>query len=309
MYVHRNGLHQGEAVFFMRDYSFQSKFTEDEIEKTLNHYLSLQPGFDANLTFYREYQPKDKIVSKYVAYFYELHTSASKNVSIPIIPDGCMDLVFVKTDDEYKSYIIGTALKFSGLLAVKNRYVIGIRFHPGALRMFFDVDPFQILAQQIPLGAHMVKNRDINEQLYRAESSQERVTILENLLISNIKRHEKYKIVQYCVQRMVESKGLVNLNTLSDEVHYSTRYLNHLFRDYVGLSPKYLDEIIKLQTTIFLIANSSDSLCDIAFHSGFCDQSHMNRLLKKFLGGPSSTLLNQGFFTADHHVLNNIYIF
>ena len=175
--------------------------------------------------------------------------------------------------------------------------------------MFFDVDPLEILAQQIPFQSCRLQVNEIKEQLYLAKSSMERVNILEKLLLANIKSREKYEIVQYCVQRMVTSKGLVNLNTLAGEVNYSTRYINNLFRDYVGLSPKYLDEIIKLQTTIFLIANSNDSLCNIAFLSGFCDQSHMNRLIRKFLGGPSSTLLNQGFFTADYHSLNNIYIF
>ncbi len=290
----------------MKAAGYLTKFTDEEMRANLNNYLTLQPGFDANLTFYRECKPSYKNVSKYVAYFYEFNTSESKNVSIPIIPDGCMDIVFILSNQEYHSYIAGTALTFSGLLAIKNRYVIGIRLNPGAFKMFFDIEPIQILSQQIPFRAC---SGDINEQLYRAKSFRERADILERYLIAHMKIREKYEIIQYCIQRMVASKGLVNINTLSAEVNYSTRFINNLFRDYIGLSPKYLDEIIKLQATVFLIANSNTSLCEIAFQSGFCDQSHMNRLIRKFLGEPSSTLLNKKFFTAEYHSLNNIYFF
>lgn len=293
----------------MRKASYKTKYTDEEMQANLINYLALQPGFGANLSFYRECKPMDKTIAKYIAYFYELKTCESKNLSIPIIPDGCMDIVFILSDQEYQSYIIGTALTFSGLLAMKNRYVLGIRFKPGAFKLFFDVEPSQILSQQIPFQSFIIKADIINEQLYWAKSFRQRADIMERFLITNMKLRDKYAVIQYCIQRMVASKGLVNINALADEVNYSSRFINNLFRDYIGFSPKYLDEIIKLQSTVFLIANSKTTLCEIAFLSGFCDQSHMNRLIKKFLGGPSSTLLNQEFFTAEYHSLNNIYIF
>lgn len=293
----------------MKEIGYQTRFTEEEMQTNLNNYLTLQPGFGVNFAFYRECKPSDKTISKYVAHFYELNTFESKNVSIPIIPDGCMDIVFVFTNQEINAYIAGTALTFSGLLAICNRYVLGIRFNPGALRVFFDIEPDQILAQQIPFQSYTFSIGDIKENLYKAKSLQERADILEKLLIANLKLREKYEVIQYCVHRMVASKGLININTLAAEVNYSPRYINRLFRDYIGLGPKYLDEIIKLQSTVYLISNSKTSLCDVANLSGFCDQSHMNRLIKKFLGGPSSTLQNLEFFTAEYHSLNNIYIF
>ncbi len=290
----------------MAQTAYLTRFTEEEMQVNLNNYLALQPGFDANFSFYRECKPLDKNVAKYVAYFYEFNSCESRNVSVPIIPDGCMDIVFVLIDQEYHSYIIGTALTFSGLLAIKNRYILGIRFKPGAFMMFSDIEPAQILSQQIPFISCTC---EINDQLYGARSLRERANILERFLTARMKIREKYDVVSYCVQRMVTTKGLVSINTLSTEVNYSTRYVNNLFRDYIGLSPKYIDEIIKLQSTIFLIMNSNTSLCEIASQSGFCDQSHMNRLVRKFLGEPSSTLLSHEFFTADHHSLTNIYYF
>ncbi len=293
----------------MKDLSYQSQFTEEEMQASLNQYLALQPGFGANFAFYRERKPKSQVLSKYVAYFYELNTSELRNISIPIIPDGCMDITFILSDQEFHSYQIGTALTFSGLLAMKNRYVLGIRFKPGAFKLFFDEDPCQIASRQIPIQSKNLKINEINEKLKKANSLVERADILETFLITNLKFREKYELIQYCVQRMVTSKGLVNVNTLAEEVNYSARFINNLFRDYIGLSPKYMDEIIKLQSTIYLISTSNTSLCEIAFLSGFCDQSHMNRLVKKFLGGPSSTLLNHEFFTAEYHSLVNIYTF
>ncbi len=293
----------------MKDTSYKSKYTEEEMQANFNNYLSLQPGFDVNLAFYRECKPLDRTVSKYIAFFYELNTCESKNLSIPIIPDGCMDIVFVLSNQEYQSYILGTALTFSGLLAIKNRYVLGIRFKPGAFKMFFDIEPSQILSQQIQFKSYIIDTDKIHEHLYRAKSFRARTDIIEKFLITNMKLREKYEIIQYCIQRMVTSKGLVNINTLAEEVNYCSRFINNLFRDYIGLSPKYLDKVIKLQSTVFLISNSKTTLCEIASLSGFCDQSHMNRLIKKFLGEPSSKLLNQEFFTAEYHSLNNIYIF
>jgi len=219
-----------------------------------------------------------------------------------------MDIIFILTEQGFQSYIAGTALTFSGLLAIKNRYVLGIRFYPGAFKVFFNINPYEILSQQISFDAYSAKSNEITKELY-GKTLEERIIIIERFLMTNIKICEKYKLIQYSIQRMATSKGLISINSLAAELNYSSRYINNLFRDYIGLSPKYLDEIIKLQSTVYLIFNSKTSLCEIAFHSGFCDQSHMNRTINKFIGGPASTLLNQEFFSAEYHSLKNIYIF
>ncbi|BCJ93917.1 transcriptional regulator [Anaerocolumna cellulosilytica] len=292
----------------MKEIIIRRNLSNAETQANLNTYLTLQPGLDANVTF-NIYKPINKYIAKYVAYFYEFNTNEIKDLSIPIIPDGCMDIIFILTKQGFQSYIAGTALTFSGLLALKNRYVLGIRFHPGAFKVFFNINPCEILSQQIPFRAYSLKSEEINKELYGSKTLIERIAILERFLLSNIRVCDKYELIRYSIQRMVVSKGLVNINTISSELNYSPRYINNLFNAFIGLSPKYLDEIIRLQSTVFLIFNSKTSLCEIANNSGFCDQSHMNRTIKRFFGVPSSTLLNQGFFSAEYHCLKNIYIF
>ncbi len=64
----------------------------------------------------------------------------------------------------------------------------------------------------------------------------------------------------------------------------STRYLNMLFTQYTGLPPKLFCKINRFQQSLVLVNNNEEKLTDVAYSSGYFDQSHFIREFKQFTG-------------------------
>jgi AraC family transcriptional regulator len=66
-----------------------------------------------------------------------------------------------------------------------------------------------------------------------------------------------------------------------------------IFRRFSGRTPgEYLQQL-RVQAACRMIAENKDSLSDVAFQSGFSDQSHMNRTFKRFVGATPGAFLHQ----------------
>jgi AraC family transcriptional regulator len=67
-------------------------------------------------------------------------------------------------------------------------------------------------------------------------------------------------------------------------------HVARLFRRYAGVTPgEYLQQL-RLQEACRLMLEPERSLCEIASESGFADQSHMNRVLRRFVHCSPGTL-------------------
>jgi AraC family transcriptional regulator len=66
-----------------------------------------------------------------------------------------------------------------------------------------------------------------------------------------------------------------------------------IFRRYSGRTPGEYLQHLRVQAACRMIAENSDSLCDVAAQAGFADQSHMNRIFKRVLGATPGTLQQQ----------------
>jgi AraC-like DNA-binding protein len=75
---------------------------------------------------------------------------------------------------------------------------------------------------------------------------------------------------------MVKTKELVRQTGISQ------RYLDSLFKQYVGLTPKALCRIIQLNYFIYHQSRIDSSLTKGGYEAGFYDQSHLIKSFKSF---------------------------
>jgi AraC-like DNA-binding protein len=64
----------------------------------------------------------------------------------------------------------------------------------------------------------------------------------------------------------------------------SPRYLQRLFLQYTGVTPKLYHKINRFQLSLKLVAKKDSSLTSIAYDCGYFDQSHFIREFKSFTG-------------------------
>ncbi|NLK95258.1 MAG: AraC family transcriptional regulator [Clostridiales bacterium] len=274
-------------------------------------YSPIQPGFAINLPKYNEIKPHQKLLQNNISYFYEIITSTEELKSIPIIPDGCMDIIFVIDENSIIPYLIGTASSLVGLDASSNKEIFGIRFYPGGLNSFFPLMANEINSSQIPLELLCNKSHNLSQEIINASSFESRISIIESFFCKEIlNSNGKEILIQYCVDKIISTNGTITINTLSENTGYSTRYINKLFNEYIGFSPKNFCEIVRLQSTIeYIRKHNNYTLTSVSNVYGYYDQSHMNKDFNKFLNITSGYIYDNTFFYANQLNLSNVYSF
>ncbi|WP_336623437.1 helix-turn-helix transcriptional regulator [Motilimonas sp. 1_MG-2023] len=78
--------------------------------------------------------------------------------------------------------------------------------------------------------------------------------------------------------------GNVSIDAITDSNPNKKRQLERKFLNMVGVSPKNLSKLVRLQTALKLIISQEDSLTSIAYKSNYYDQSHFIKDFKEFTG-------------------------
>jgi AraC-like DNA-binding protein len=117
-----------------------------------------------------------------------------------------------------------------------------------------------------------------------ATNFEERITAFESFYIDYIKDELNINpLIQYATQRIIKSRGNLNIADLSNDCGYSTRYMVKIFEKYVGLSPKLFSRIMRFQYVVqALEVNEYPHILDHIYELGYCDQNHFIKDFKQF---------------------------
>ncbi len=171
---------------------------------------------------------------------------------------------------------------------------IVIEFNPlGAYRLFYL--SYTEVKNQILGMADLIGNsvEKLQWQLAEASSIDLKLQILQNFLIKQLEKAVPDPNYDYCINRIVDSKGLVSVAQLEKETGYSSRWLNRKFSEHLGTGPKNLSEIVRFKQ--FYQAYSTGvklpGLKEHIYHY-YHDQSHFIRAFKRFTGATPTDLQN-----------------
>jgi transcriptional regulator GlxA family with amidase domain len=128
--------------------------------------------------------------------------------------------------------------------------------------------------------------------LRRSESFHERCVLITRMLSAReAGQYRPMALLRRCIDLIHDSRGLARVSELASTVGCSDRYLNRVFQERVGISPKLYSEMIKLQFSLYsILTTRPKSLLDTAVNYGYFDQTHMNRSYRKFLDCTASDI-------------------
>lgn len=267
---------------------------------------------------YSEIQPSKRL-AKYIKCFWTLEAGFSPAVSAPepVMPDGCIELVF-NLADPFRRYhadgtletqprsIIAGQMRNCAVIEPSGRIdLFGVRFQHAGASPFFTL-PLNELTNNI-VDLEFVWGRDgreIEEMINEAQTAELRVRIIEDALVSALSRNAASdSIVETASRMIVENAGLVAIDKISDAIGVNGRRLERRFQQNLGLSPKRFSRIIRFQNFLGAVRNESTlSILDTALSFGYYDQAHLIREFREFSG---KTPL--GFFENEHK-LSEVFI-
>jgi AraC-like DNA-binding protein len=101
----------------------------------------------------------------------------------------------------------------------------------------------------------------------------------------------KIKLVKtiqtYLIQHYRETVSIPRIAELSGR---SPNYISQTYKEITGLSPIAYIHHLRIQTAMDLLINNHMTIGEISDYLGYSDQSHFNRMFKKLMGGPPSSV-------------------
>jgi AraC-like DNA-binding protein len=248
---------------------------------------------------YQEYAPADKL-KPFILTYYTLELNGEEEYFDTAFATGCVEMMFnigegiwqTKKADGYQTHpsaeLWGQVLEPISFKAIgKNNRMFGVRFYPESASLFLDDDVFHFNNQISSL--HDAMGNDIpllHERIFEAASIQEKINIFDQFFLSKLIRNEKYlnktRLVKSALTQINLKEGYLDLEKIANQYNISSRYLNKLFVQNLGVSPKQYHQIIRFQQSLQLLNKGADSLTTIAYQSGYFDQSHFIKEFKKF---------------------------
>jgi AraC-like DNA-binding protein len=165
--------------------------------------------------------------------------------------------------------------------------VFGIKFRPGGFRPFFGRPVAELTDRSMPL--HEIFGAD-TEQLGTAvlasKVDREQVALVETFLCRRLPaRDPGVDAAANAVRTVLENASVCTVEDLVERVGSSQRSLQRLFRNYVGVSPKWVIRRHRLQQAAERAAQGRRvDWAALAVELGYFDQSHLIKEFRRQLG-------------------------
>lgn len=196
-----------------------------------------------------------------------------------------------------QAFLVGQLIQPIWLKFTGHTRLIKIQFKSSGAQRFFPVNMEEF--SNIPsLDLEAVWGNATNELLEQLEESRtddERINILNNFLEKRLlPQTQLLDYVDYTIQQMKSNKGNLSIKGLEQKLGISTRQLERLFRSKIGLSPKEMGKLVRLNSAFLsLESDPGISLTSLAYDTGYYDQSHFSRDFKSIAGVSPAKLFSK----------------
>ena len=261
---------------------------------------------------YRELDPSP-VLAPFIRCLWHLRGPASSTREAqPIVPDGCVEIVinvadpFVRVDGETHvqpaEMLVG---QHRGPVVVHPTGAIdvwGVRLHPWSAAASLDIPVGELSESTVALDE--VLPSSLADELYDPP----RGVGAETVLIAALerwfgRRKPPERGARAAVELVTRQPTLPSVRGIGAQLGMSTRSVQRTFRETVGLSPKALSRISRVQRAMRTARSQpGKTWSSIAADAGYFDQSHLVRDFREIVGCTPSA------FSARDRALADVFI-
>ena len=224
---------------------------------------------------YEEILLKDSIINK----VYEIYNPSKKEIIG--VPDGCVDIQAFWKDNKIYAYVCGSFQKAAVSTTGSYEKCIGVKFNPGIMMECFKGSMGEIIDNKIDLGCFFSNAPEFCELAAEEESLQEKVPKIQHFF-ENEKICEQHMIVEYLFNMMLYRQMDITIAGLTEELCYSQRQVERIFKEHTGFTIKKYESILRMQQALHLIKRGSMSQDMILENLGYYDQAHFIHEFKRY---------------------------
>ncbi len=243
---------------------------------------------------YREISPANLELAKYIRCFWgsekPYRGAGEITEASVIIPDTCVDIIYQINHTESTvtrgfcgindtSFLYHEYIRPGHLVSV-----FAIRFYAWGAYPFAEDSLTDTLNKYCGLPSRFRRLDEIlRPQLLEKQTLEERIAIAEDIFQRQLSKIRQNDNVDNAVKLILQQKGALSVNMLARECFISSRQQERIFREYIGITPKKLCNLIRYQCLWNEIL-SKPVFCiqDAVCRYGYTDQSHLMREFKRY---------------------------
>ncbi|WP_103072339.1 helix-turn-helix transcriptional regulator [Aquimarina sediminis] len=248
---------------------------------------------------YQTFQPHPDL-SAIVKFYWTLEVPFDpSNQKQKIIPDGCIEMTF-NLEDKIKRYIsendfvihpnsmvMGQRTKSYYIEPIGNVKSFAICFYPFGFANFINTPLEQLVDTETPIENLFgeIPAKELEQKITQATSTQKRIEIIETFLLNKLNQSTTIEnLVKTTVDALLATNGSTSINQILKDNLSQRRQLERNFRKQIGISPKQLGKVLRLQSALKMLLSGDKNLTNIAYESEYFDQAHFIKDFKEFIG-------------------------
>ncbi len=248
---------------------------------------------------YQTFQPHPDL-SALVKFYWTLEVPFDpNNEKQKIIPDGCIEMTF-NLKDKIKKYIseeefvvhpnamiMGQRTKSYFIEPLGDVKSFAICFYPHGFANFVNTPLENLVDKETPIKDLFGENAGqvLEQKIDKASGTEERIEIIETFLFDKLNQHSTIEnLVKTTVDALLTTNGSSSIHQILKEDLSKRRQLERNFKKQIGISPKQLGRVLRLQSALKMLLDDKESLTTIAYESEYFDQAHFNKDFKEFVG-------------------------
>lgn len=199
------------------------------------------------------------------------------------IPNPCVNLVI----EQGKSRVYGVETGKSSVLLQGKAAAFGVKFRPGGFYPFLKQPIVQITDTSISLReAFGVDSTAVEQAILATDDHATMIRLFEDFLLAHLPAADPTVAqINQIVDRISADRTITRVDDIADRLNISKRTLQRLFRQYVGVSPKWVIQHYRLHDAADQLANGeAPDLSALALNLGYFDQAHFIKDFKAMVG-------------------------
>ncbi|WP_300485165.1 helix-turn-helix transcriptional regulator [Flavobacterium sp.] len=216
-----------------------------------------------------------------------------------IVPDGCMEMIF-HYGDLYRQYladgsnivqprcfVIGQLTQPLEIEPTGTTGIFSVRFLPGGFLPFANLPIREMENTAVSLEQLFGNDGlEMEQKILNTPSVTERIQHIERFLLDRLTDAKTIdRIIKTTVETILTANGQLTIEAVSKQTHANRRQLERKFATTIGLSPKQLSKMVRLQATLKMMLNNQfTSLTTLAYENEYYDQAHFSKDFKELTG-------------------------
>lgn len=221
---------------------------------------------------------------------------------VRVVPDGCLDAILdlgtipVRRQEAPRRYAVGAMTRAVVFRPRGPVDLVGVRFRPGAARLFLGIPAAEITDEIAPLaelwGAPAV---ELAERMSAAPPDA-RLRLLSDALRARLpdEADGPGALARAACRAFDRARSNRAIGDLADDLGVGRRRLERAFRRDVGLAPAQARGVLRFRRAVRILDSRPDvSLAAVALRAGYHDQPHFTREFHRLAGVPPTAWLRE----------------